>query len=136
MKDPRNRNLGLFGWPFNEEENIWEMEVPAQTGLTVSEDEKNVYIEAHLPGLTKENIEVTFENGMLWIRGAKEEEEKDKQKKYYRKAASSFSYRVQVPGIIDEKKEPDASYSNGILKVTFSKLPQGSKAKKISVKSR
>lgn len=107
------------------------LEEGQESGLTISEDDKNVYVEASLPGLKPEEIEVTFERGVLWIRGEKKEEEK--RKKYYRKASSTFSYRVHVPGAIDEQKEPDATYKDGIMKVSFSKT-NGAKARKIKIK--
>jgi len=46
-------------------------------------------------------------------------EEETKEKKYYRKATSSFSYRVAVPGEIDQNKEPYASCRNGVMTVTL-----------------
>lgn len=45
----------------------------------------------------------------------------------------SFSYRVAVPGEIDESKEPDAICKDGILKVIFSKTKEGT-SKKIPIK--
>ena len=44
------------------------------------------------------------------------------KKKYYKKASSSFSYHVQIPGHIDEKKDPDARFKDGVLKISFSKI--------------
>jgi len=101
------------------------------SGLTVSEDDKNVYVEAAIPGVDPEKVEVTFNKGVLWIKAEGEEEEKGK--KYYKKASRSFSYRVAVPGNIDEKKEPEAVCKNGVMKVTFTKVPEA-KPKKITVK--
>ena len=132
MKD-KDRSLALRSF-FNPltDEGFWGSDV-SQTGLTVSEDKDHVFVEAYLPGLTPEDIEVTIEKGMLWIRGEKKEEEKNKKKKYYRKAMSSFAYRVQVPHLIDEKKELEAKYIDGVMKITFKKAKQ-SRAKKIIVK--
>lgn len=104
-----------------------------QTGLTLSEDKKNVYVEAALPGLQLKDIDVTLEKGILWIKGEKKEEEEDKEKKFYRKATSSFSYRLALPNQIDESKEPKANYQDGVLKMTFAKALQ-SQARKITVK--
>lgn len=108
---------------------------PTVTGsdISVSEDDKNVYIEANMPGLDADDIEVTYHKGQLWLRGEKKEEEENKKKKYYRLASSSYSYRLAVPGDIDEKSEPDAEYKNGVMKVTFKKLAEA-QPKKISVK--
>jgi HSP20 family protein len=125
----------FFKLPSSFEEFFSGMEFPQKTGLSVSEDHDHVYIDADLPGLKAEDIELHFENGILWIKGERKEEEQDKKKKYYRRASSSFSYRVNVPGPIDEKKEPDASYRDGVLRVSFAKSRKAP-AKKIPVKSK
>lgn len=116
-----------------DEDDDWATFLPS-SGLTVSEDEKNVFVEASMPGLSADKIEVTFEKGVLWVRGSVEESEEDKKKKFYRKASSSFSYRIAVPGNIDEGSEPEAVYKNGVMKVTFHKIAQV-EPKKIAVKA-
>jgi len=112
----------------------WLTSLPSSTsGLSVSEDEKNVFVEAHMPGLKPEDIEVTFQKGELWIRGDRKEEEKDKGRKYYRYASSAYSYRVLIPGEVDDKAEPEAEYKDGVMSITF---PKAAKAlpKKITIK--
>jgi HSP20 family protein len=104
------------------------------SGLTVSEDEKSVYVEAAVPGIDPKNVEVTFDKGILWIRGNEEKKESDDKKKFYRRASSTFSYRVAVPGNIDENAEPDAVCKNGIMRVTFNKLPETA-PKKLAVRT-
>jgi len=115
--------------------SLWEEEkeltVGVPSGLSVSEDEKSVYVEAAVPGIDPKEIEVTFDRGILWIKGEAKEEEK--KKKYYRKASRSFSYRVAVPGEIDRKVEPSATCKNGVMTVAFTKSPK-ILPKKISVK--
>jgi len=104
-----------------------------QENLTVSEDETNFYIDAALPGLSEEDIEVSIDDNVLWIRGTKKEVEEDKKKKFYRKAASSFSYSIALPENIDHNKEPEAEFKDGLMKVIFPKQEQ-KKSKKISFK--
>jgi HSP20 family protein len=116
---------------FEEDEN-WATFLPS-SGLTVSEDDTNVYVEAAMPGLDPDKVEVTFDKGVLWVRGSGEESEEDKKKKFYRKASSSFSYRIMVPGKIDENQEPDALYKNGVMKVTFKKTPE-TQPKKLTIR--
>lgn len=124
--------LGPTRWSNILDEDDWSSFLPS-SGLSVSEDEKHVYVEAAVPGLDTDKIEVTYDKGVLWIRGNQEAEEKDENRKYYRKASSAFSYRVAVPGEIDESKEPEASCKNGVMKVTFAKKPEV-QPKKIAVK--
>jgi HSP20 family protein len=116
---------------FDDEEQ-WASFLPS-SGLTVSEDESNVYVEAAMPGLDPDKIEVTFDKGVLWVRGTTEDSEEDKKKKFYRRASSSFSYRIMVPGKVDENQEPDALYKNGVMKVTFKKTPE-TQPKKLTIR--
>lgn len=124
-------------WTFPQLRSLMEdddmVNVTTPSGLSVSEDEKNVYVEAALPGVDPKNVEITFDKGVLWIKGETAQEEKEK--KYYRKATSSFSYRVAVPGELDLTKEPEAESANGIMKITFAKSPQ-TQPKKIAVKTK
>ena len=118
----------------DEDEEGWMENVSEPSGLSVSEDGEHVYVEAALPGLKPEEIEMTFDKGILWIKGEKKEEAVDKAKKFYRKALNTFSYRIAVPGNIDESISPEALYKNGILRVSFSKTTK-TQPKKIPIKS-
>lgn len=100
-------------------------------GLSVSEDEKNVYVEAAVPGVDPKEVEVTLNKGVVTIRAERKEEEKGK--KFQRKATSSFYYQV-APSDIDSKAEPAAICKNGVMKITFQKS-LGVKPKRIAVKT-
>lgn len=114
------------------EDDEWLTAPSSPSGLSVSEDDSKIYIEAALPGINPENIEITTQDGYLWIRGEMKEEEKDKSRKYYREATKFFSYRVAVPGDIDQNMDPTATYKHGIMTVAFMKSPK-SQPKKIQV---
>lgn len=103
-------------------------------GISISEDDQHVYVEAHLPGLKTNDIDISLNQNTLWIKGEKKEEteEKDKDKKYYRKARSSFIYQVELPNQVEETSEL-AQFEDGILKITFNKAKQ-SQARKITIK--
>lgn len=117
------------------DEDDWLTAPATSSGLAVSEDEKNVYIEAAVPGIDPKDVEITFQDGYLWIRGESKEEEKDKARKYYRQSSKSFSYRVAVPSDIDENSEPEAIGKNGVMVVTFAKSPK-KQPKKIQIKAK
>lgn len=101
------------------------------SGVTVSEDDNYVYVEAQVPGVPFKDIQVEFEDGYLTIHGEVKEEEKNK--KYYRKAQNIFSYSLRVPGNIDHKNDIQAICKDGILKVTFKKVEGKRSGKKIPV---
>lgn len=116
-------------------EDLWEdleemrLGLPLdRRGLSIYEDDKNVCVEADVPGVDPKNIEVTFDKGMLWIRGEAREEEKEKRK-YYRKSMRSYSYCMTVPGSVDITKEPKVSYKDGVLTAMFAKSPKAAPRK-------
>lgn len=122
-----------FSTPFDifDEEDELDFPIKTASNVSLSEDKNNFYVEAALPGLKAEEIDISLDKNVLWIKGEKKEEEKDK--KYYKKASSSFSYRIVIPVDIDEKKEVEATYKDGIMKVTFHKKSV-SQPQKINVK--
>lgn len=85
-----------------------------------------------LPGLNLKDFEVSLNKGVLLVKGAAEEE--DKKRKYYRSSKRSYSYSLALPSQIDEKQEPQAVYSDGILNTSLQLTKQG-ETKKITVKS-
>ena len=124
----------LFNAPFFED-RFADFEPLSASGLSVFEDKQNICVEADMPGLKPEDVEITFEKGVLWIRGERKQETKDEGKKYYRKSSRAFSYQVQVPGAIDEKSEPEATYKDGVMHISFHKA-ENQKAKKINIKTK
>lgn len=140
----RERNFiprSLLRWP-TALPNLWEemedrmgrwMGSSEDTGVSVSEDDQNVYVDAQLPGLTSDDLDISVHQNTLWIKGEKKEEESDKDKKYYRRARSSFFYQVELPSQVEESSE-QAQFQDGILKITFKKTQQ-SQVRKIAVKN-
>ena len=124
-------------WRFPTMRSMWEDDddmsvVSTPSGISISEDDTHVYVDAALPGVDPKHIDITFDKGMLWIKGEIKEEES--KKKYYRKATSSFSYRIAVPGEIDNNVEPEATPWHGMMRITFTKS-KASQPRKINVKA-
>jgi HSP20 family protein len=105
----------------------------ATSALSISEDDKHIHIEAAVPGIDPDDIEVTYDRGMLWIHGETREEEENKKRKFYIRATRAFSYRIAVPGDIDPNAKSEAECKNGMIMITFSKATSAA-PKKIMVK--
>jgi HSP20 family protein len=103
-----------------------------QTGITLYEDESAFHLEAQVPGVKAEEIQMSFENGNLYIEAKPTEEKKDV--KYYYKTSRNFSYEIPLPEGIDESQIPDAICKDGILKISFIKT-KSIQPRKINVKS-
>ncbi len=130
------------GWSlsdfFDDMDKAFGLDVVAShpTGLSVWADEKNVHVEADLPGLRASDIDVSLDDeGVLWIKGEKKEEKEDKERKYYKKAHHAFSYCLPLGEEIDRKIEPKASFKDGVMHITFTRRKEKvSEAKKIPIR--
>ena len=89
----------------------------------IHETDNEYIVEAELPGISKDNIQVTYEDGVLTISGQQQTDtvDEDKKGKLIRSERSSTSLRRQY--LLENVKEDEikASYSDGILKVTLPK---------------
>jgi HSP20 family protein len=105
--------------------------------VDVTETEKGYKVVAELPGMDEKNIEVKIANGMLTIKGEKQEEKEEEKQDYYVRERSfgSFERTFPVPDGVDLDKV-DASFKKGVLTVTLPKTAEAQKAeKKITVKA-
>jgi len=91
--------------------------------VDVEETDKEFNIKAEMPGVKKEDVHVTYDNGLLTIKGEKKEEKTDGNKgKKHRKECfyGSFSRSFTLPESI-KLDEIDASYKKGVLTLTLPK---------------
>jgi len=140
MFDNLWRNFDESFWPFRRrryEPIKWD-ELPIyRTPLSNITEEKNNYIvSAELPGLDKADIEITFHDGMLEIKGEQKEEKKEEKEGYVRREFSSASYyrAFSLPENIDVDAI-DANLDKGILNINIpKKKPEKVEKKKIEVK--
>lgn len=89
--------------------------VPA---LDIVEKEDHFLVKAEVPGFTKEQIDISVEQGILTIKGESKDEKVEEKENYYHREIScgSFSRSVQLPGDI-RNEEIKASMKDGILQV-------------------
>jgi HSP20 family protein len=94
-------------------------------------------ITAELPGIDQKNVEVNVANGAITIKGEKKEETEEKKKDYYvsERRYGSFERYFGLPDGVDADKI-EATFKNGVLKVTLPKTAEAQQAaKKIEVKA-
>ena len=111
----------------------------ADTGnfnVDIKENDDAYTVEADLPGLAKEDIELDYKNDVLSIRAQQETstEEKDDESNYIRRERSSRSYNRQF--LIKDVDEDNitAEFDNGVLKVQLPKTEtDGQNTKKIEI---
>ena len=111
--------------------------VPSSLGyrVDVREDAEHVYVEAELPGLAKEDIEITLEDGVLTIAGEKKLENEEEREGYQvrERLYGKFSRRFELPSVVDQAKV-QANLKDGVLLVTLDKREEV-RPKRIEVKT-
>ena len=106
----------------------------ATYGVDVREDADHLYVEAEVPGFTREQVDVTLENQTLTIT-ARRDEKSDQTRKgdwlLNERRHQSFQRSFTLPTNISDNKV-DAKLSDGILTITLDKREE-SKPRKIPV---
>lgn len=140
--------MNLVKWdPFNELEEMsnrlnrifGRSAVPAATGsemlkvadwtpsADIQETDNAYLIKAEIPGVKKEDVKVTVEDGVLTIRGERKAEREETGKKFHRieRSYGSFLRSFRMPDGVDEAAAK-AEFKDGMLNVT---LPKSEKAR-------
>lgn len=121
---------GLFDQPFGLRP-IWDdrnVEAPVwQPPVNVYEDKDHLAIEAQLPGIDLNDIELSVKEQTLVVRGErKAETEKSKDRYHVREARyGNFSRSFVLPSTVNPD-EVKAAYDKGVLTIT---IPKQEKAK-------
>ncbi len=99
--------------------------------VDISEDDHEYLIKAELPGIEKDQVKVTVENGILLIAGERKSEHEENNRKYHRveRSYGSFLRSFSLPDDADGTKIK-AEFKNGVLKVH---LPKSEAAKPQSI---
>lgn len=88
-------------------------------------DTKRAYkIDAELPGMDKEDIELDYDNNYLMIRAKRDEETKVEEESYIRQERYSgeFVRRFYLDNV--DEKNIKARFKNGVLQITLPKLKE------------
>ncbi len=98
-------------------------------------DDNKVVVEAEVPGLKQEEIDVSFDGGVLTIKGERKHEAEFKDDGYSRieRCYGAFQRSLTVPAEVDAGKIK-ADLKDGVLTITLPKAEE-SKARKIKVEA-
>ncbi|MFQ5354262.1 MAG: Hsp20/alpha crystallin family protein [Thermodesulfobacteriota bacterium] len=105
----------------------------APPAIDILERPEAIVVRAELPGVDKDNIDISLSDNTLTISGKIEEDKEEKKEDFYysERTYKSYSRSVDLPCKVDSEKIK-ANLKNGVLSV---KLPKAAevKAKKITV---
>lgn len=101
--------------------------------VDLHEEGNQFIIKADIPGVKKENLEVSFTDNVLTIRGERVQAKEEKEKNYYRSErwSGSFERSFEFASEIDAAKVT-ASFKDGVLELTVPKA-ESAKPKQVKV---
>ncbi len=119
------------GWPFSEELGMkLQCRVPR---VDVIDKKKKIVVRAELPGIEKDDLEITVSDNAVTLKGETKHEKTEGEKgDFYRSeiSQSSFMRRVSLPDEV-ESEGAKAKFKNGVLELT---LPKSKKSKRKTIK--
>lgn len=109
-------------------------EGPRLARVDVYETEGEVVVKAEVPGMTKEEIEITSTGSMLTLKGEKKREAEEKRENYYRSERSFGSMQrvIELPSEVKADKAT-AKLTDGVLEIHLPKT-EDAKSKSVKVK--
>ena len=99
----------------------------------VEETEKEIVVRLELPGMQKEDCQITVDGNVLHVSGEKHAERSSRDSTYHvmERAYGSFQRTIALPRNVDADKAK-ASYRNGVLTVRLPKV-NGEKSHEVPV---
>jgi len=119
-------------WPRLLDWNVPTLQEIGVPKVDILDHDNEIEVHAALPGVKKEDLEVSISNQTITIRSSTKEEKKEEEKgKYFRREISrgEFQRTLSLPDNVDGDKAK-ASFKDGILKVT---IPKTEKSKRKSI---
>jgi HSP20 family protein len=102
--------------------------------LDVSENEDGFVVKASVPGINPDDVEITFEEDVLTIKGEVAEESEVEEVNYHlrERRSGSFGRSIRFPVDVDAEAV-EATYENGVLTLNVPKVEEV-KPKRIEIK--
>src|SRR5712691_9288143 len=102
--------------------------------VDIYENKDHIVLEAELPGMKREDFDLSVENNVITLRGERHFEKKDETDSYHRveRAYGSFTRSFTLPNTVSAEGA-NAEYQNGVLRVVLPKREE-TKARRIEIK--
>ena len=130
LHDEMNQLFSGFGKGFDANEFARGAWAPS---VDIFEDQEKLIVEAELPGMNREDFELSVENNVLTLKGERKFEKKDERDNYHRveRQYGSFVRQFTLPQTVTAEGAT-ADFENGVLRVALPKREE-TKARKIEI---
>jgi HSP20 family protein len=101
--------------------------------IDISENKDDLMVNVEVPGMKKEDIKVTLQDGILTVKGERKQEKEEKDKSFHRveRSYGSFCRSFTLPTTVQGDKIK-ANYKDGVLMISLPKVEEV-KPKEISI---
>jgi len=136
-----NPNRSIFNWTenffddfFNADRFMSRRRESWYPAVDIEENDDRYHVSMELPGMTKDDLQINYTDGVLKISGEKKEEREEKERNYhcYERRFGKFERSFRIYSDVKADKI-DASFKDGILTVDLPKA-ETAKPKQIEVK--
>jgi HSP20 family protein len=131
LQDEVNR---LFASSFNRGDNeiargAWSPSVD------IFENKDQIVLEAELPGMNADDVNISIENNVLTLHGERKFEKKDEGDNFHRveRSYGSFTRSFTLPPTVSSENA-NAEFENGLLRLTLAKREEA-KPRRIEIKA-
>jgi HSP20 family protein len=99
--------------------------------IDIRENDKEIILEAELPGIDEKDIEILVRDGVLSLKGEKKSEREDKKDNFHlvERSYGSFERSFRLPDSADEA-QIKANFNKGVLRVVVPKRAEAVKSEK------
>jgi HSP20 family protein len=132
LQDEVNR---LFASSFSRGDDNELMRGAWSPSVDIFENKDQIVLEADLPGMRPEDVDISIENNLLTIRGERRFEKKDEGDNFHRveRSYGSFARSFTLPPTVSSENA-NAEFENGLLRLTLAKREEA-KPRRIEIKA-
>ncbi len=108
-----------------------ELATTLAPNVDIRENDKEIIVEAELPGIDEKDIQVSVRDGVLSLKGEKKSERDEKKDTYHliERSYGSFERSFELPDSADQD-QIKAEFNKGVLRVVVPKQAEAAKAEK------
>ena len=132
LQDDINR---AFSSSFNRSGDNELMRGAWSPNVDIYENKEQIVLEAELPGMNREDFDLSVENNVITLRGERQFEKKEEQDNFHRveRSYGSFTRSFTLPPTV-ASDSADAEFENGVLRLTLAKREEA-KPRRIEIKA-
>lgn len=103
--------------------------------VDIYENKDQIVLEAELPGMNPDDVNISIENNLLTIHGERKFEKKDEGDNFHRveRSYGSFTRTFTLPPTVSSENV-EANFDNGVLRLALLKREEA-KPKRIEIKA-